>query len=185
MRESDRELQRKMPRPQLSMNPLWRDQRNPKKRGEPYQPRGGEQTFTTYPPLRTHTQKPPQATAQAKKTLGRFPVKRGKRKRPKVDDKLYSPYRKLERSLACSDRPVLLPLPPTNGMELNDIHSTRNLVSSIERKIERIARFPMPKLNGQVPSQKSTPCMRSLCKRYNVTINCTKMMQRVKSMKLM
>ena len=54
-------------------------------------------------------------------------------------------------------------------MELDDIHSTfDNLLSSIERKLNRRARFPTPELNGQVASQYNPPCMQSLSKLYNV-----------------
>ena len=42
-------------------------------------------------------------------------------------------------------------------------------MSSTEREIDRKARFPIPEVNGQVPSQYSLPCMWSLFKRYNVS----------------
>ena len=81
-----------------------------------------------------------------RRTLGQFPVKRGKEKGPKKrDDTLYRPYHKPVRTpVSTENRPSLLPppvTPPTNpDMDLNSIWSTLcHLVSQIERVIEKRA----------------------------------------------
>ena len=160
-------------------------------------------SHTLYQTPHTHHQLPrthihvysPRDTTPRRKVLGQFPGKRGRGKGPKQDGKLFMPYKRPDRTRLCFEtRPAFLPSPVVSGVpplqppaRLQTWTCTKfilrriaELVSQLEKEVNKTAYSYVSGVNGQcasqdgAPSALSTPCpsayvlpcMQSLFKHY-------------------